>query len=103
MQRLSSKLKAIIGDAAQRLTGVKRREYKAKISLEYFDGSARKAEREMGWCRKSVEKGLGEANSGFKCLDNYQGRGRKRTEEILPGLKEAIISLAEPLTRLILL
>ena len=53
----------------------------------------------MGWCRKSVGKGLGEANSGFRCLDYYQGRGRKRTEDILPGLKEAIISLAEPLTQ----
>ena len=99
MQKLSSKVKEIIGDAAKRLTGFKRREYQAKISLEYFDGNARRTERAMGWCRKSVAKGLGEANTGFKCIDNYEGRGRKRTENILPGLEEAIVSLAEPLTQ----
>ena len=99
MQGLNNQAKEIIKDASKRLTGVKRREYQAKIALEYFDGSARKAERELGWYRKSVLKGLGEAKSGFKCIDNYQGRGRKRTEDKLPGLKEAIISLAEPMTQ----
>ena len=78
MQGLNNQAKEIIKDASKRLTGVKRREYQAKIALEYFDGSARKAERELGWYRKSVLKGLGEAKSGFKCIDNYQGRGRKR-------------------------
>lgn len=99
MQGLNNQAKEIIKDASQRLTGVKRREYQAKITLAYFDGSARMAERELGWSRKSVLKGLGEAKSGFKCIDNYQGRGRKRTEDNLPGLKEAIISLAEPMTQ----
>ena len=99
MQGLNNQAKEIIKDASKRLTGVKRREYQAKIVLEYFDGNARKAERELGWYRKSVLKGLGEAKSGFKCIDNYQGRGKKRTEDKLPGLKEAIISLAEPMTQ----
>jgi len=99
MQGLNTQAKEIIKDASQRLTGVKRREYQAKITLAHFNGSARKAEREMGWSRESVLKGLGEAKSGFKCIDNFQERGRKRTEENLPGLKEAIISLAEPMTQ----
>lgn len=99
MNRLSSTMKDIIKDASQRLSGADRRAYRAKITLEYFNGSARKAEREMGWGRESVEKGLGEMKSGIRCFDNYQGRGRKRSEDEIPGLKEAITSLAEPFTQ----
>lgn len=91
--------KALIKDAAGRLTGFKRREYQAKITAEYFRGSARKAEREMGWGRESVEKGLRESESGIRCLDNYQRRGRKRTEDSIPGIEEDIRSIAEPQTQ----
>ena len=67
--------------------------------MKYFDGIAYKAEREMGWGRECVTKGLKEAESGIRCLDNYQGRGRKKTEDTIPGIKEDIISLAEPQTQ----
>lgn len=99
MGQLSNTMKDLIKDASKRLFGAARREYRATITLEYFDGSARKAEREMGWGRESVQKGIGELKSGIKCLDNYQGRGRMRTEDQINGLKEAIISLAEPQTQ----
>jgi hypothetical protein len=36
---------------AKRLTGFKRSAYQGKITLDYWGGSARKAEREMGWGR----------------------------------------------------
>ena len=52
MKKLDNEVKAIIKDAAKRLTGFKRRAYQAKITLDYFGGSARKAEREMGWGRE---------------------------------------------------
>jgi hypothetical protein len=81
MKKLDDNLKEIIMDATGRLTGFKRREYQAKITLDYFGGSARKAEREMGWGRDCVEKGLKENKTGIRCADNYQGRGRKRTED----------------------
>jgi hypothetical protein len=99
MKKLEKEVKTIIMDAAKRLTGVKRRAYQAKIALDYFEGSARKAEREMGWGRESVEKGLKETKSGIRCIDNYQGRGRKRTEDKLSNLREDIKSLAEPQTQ----
>lgn len=99
MKKLDNKVKTIIKDAAKRLTGFKRRAYQAKITLDYFGGSARKAERKMGWGRESVEKGLKETESGIRCIDNFQGRGRKRTEDKLPNLREDIISLAEPQTQ----
>ncbi len=60
MKKLDDDLKAVIKDAAGRLTGFKRREYQAQITSDYFGGSARKAEREMGWGRECVKKGLRE-------------------------------------------
>jgi len=88
MKKLDNEVKTIIKDAAKRLTGFKRRAYQARITLDYFGGSARKAEREMGWGRESVEKGLKETESGIRCIDNFQGRGRNRTEDKLPNLRE---------------
>lgn len=99
MKNLSESTKNDIKIAAQMLTGSKRRAYQAEITQKYFNGSARKAEREMGWGRKTVEKGLGEAKTGLVCIDNYQARGNKRAEEKIIGIKEDILELAEPHTQ----
>lgn len=99
MRNLTESTKNDIKIAAQMLTGSKRRAYQAEITQKYFNSSARKAEREMGWGRKTVEKGLGEAKTGLVCKDNYQARGNKRTEEKIIGIKEDILELAEPHTQ----
>jgi hypothetical protein len=99
MKKMNEETKALIKDACKRLTGYKRRAYQAHITMNYFGESAYKAEREMGWGRECVAKGLNEARSGIRCLDNYQGRGIKKTEDIIPGIKEDIISIAEPQTQ----
>jgi len=96
---MEDELKTVIKDAARRLTGFNRRSYQADIARKYFNGHAREAEREMGWGRKTVEKGLKETESGIKCLDNFGGRGRKRTEDKLPDFKQDIAELAEPRTQ----
>ena len=92
---MSAKEKGLIKDACKRLTGFKKREYQATIASEYFEGSARKAERSMGWGRQSIETGLGEAKTGIRCLDNFKGRGRKRTEDKIEGLEEDVLAIAE--------
>jgi len=99
MKKTNDVVKTIIKDANKRLTGFKRRVYQAKITLEYFNGSSRKAERELGWGRESVEKGLKEAKSGLRCIDNYQGRGKTRAEDKIPNLREDMIGLAEQQTQ----
>jgi transposase len=99
MKKLCDETRAIIKDAAKRLTGFKRRTYQAQITADYFGGSARKAEREMGWGRESVEKGLKESESGIRCQDNYKGRGRQKTEDSFPGIEKDIRSLADPQTQ----
>lgn len=99
MKKMTGELKAVIKDAAKRLTGYKRRLYQAEITQEYFNGNARKAESEMGWGRETVGKGLKELESGIRCIDNYKGRGRKRTEDKQVQIKEDILQIVEPSTQ----
>ncbi|MCI5151388.1 MAG: ISAzo13 family transposase, partial [Candidatus Electrothrix sp. MAN1_4] len=92
---MDAEKKQLIKDAARRLTGYKKREYIAQISLDYFEGNARKTEREMGWGRECVHKGIREKETGIRCIDNYKATGRKRTEDKLPNLSKDIKSLAD--------
>ena len=86
-------------EAAKRLKGYGRRAYQAMITRKYFNGSSRKAERVMGWWREGVQKGLKEAETGIICVDAFNARGRKRTEEKLPDIEKDIRALAEPQTQ----
>lgn len=92
---MDTEKKYLIKDAARRLKGYQKREYIAQISLDYFQGNARKTEREMGWGRECVQKGIKEKETGIRCIDNYKATGRKRTEDKLPNLSEDIRSLAD--------
>lgn len=92
----SDQIKKTIKNAARALTGYKRRAFIAEIATDYFNGSARKTERGMGWARDAIETGLGELRTGIRCLDDYSGRGKKRIEAQLIGLEDAIRSIVEP-------
>ena len=60
MKKINKETKELIKDATQRLKGYERRECQAHITLEYFEGNARKAEREMGWGRENLKTGMKE-------------------------------------------
>ncbi len=92
---IDEKVKATLKDAAQKLTGPKKRAFMAKASEDYFKGSARQAETYLGWKRQTVQLALHERRSGVRCLDNYQARGAKKTEEKLPALEKDIRELVE--------
>ena len=96
MNTLTEQQIATIKDAAGKLTGAKRRAFQAQVTLDYLDGSARRAERLFGWYHKTVELGLHELRTGITCLDNFSARGNRKTEEKLPQLEHDIRSLAEP-------
>jgi Rhodopirellula transposase DDE domain len=96
---LSEQIKKTIQSAAKALTGNKRRAFMAEVAIDYFKGSARKTEREMGWGRDTIETGMGEKRTGIRCIDHYSGRGNKRKEDELIGLKEAIQRIVEPHTQ----
>lgn len=97
--QLKEEIKATFKDAAQKLTGSRKREFMAKVAEDYLEGSARKAERVLGWKRQSVELGLNERRSGLVCVDNYRARGRHKSEEVLPQLETDMRALVEGQTQ----
>lgn len=92
---LSDPIQLTFKDAAKKLTGHRKREFVAQVTEDYFGGSARKAETVLGWCRHSVQLGLHERRTAIVCLDNYQARGRHKSEEILPNLEIDIRALVD--------
>lgn len=81
MNELTDQHVATIKDAASKVTGARRRAFQAKVALDYFEGSARRAERIFGWSRKTVELGLNELRTGIVCVGNMSARGNRKTEE----------------------
>jgi len=96
MHDLSEQQMVTIKDAAQKLTGAKRRAFQARVTLDYLHGSARRAETVFGWARRTVILGLHELRTGITCVDNTSARGNRKTEEKRPQLAEDMRSLAEP-------
>jgi hypothetical protein len=92
---LNDTIQLTFKDAAKKLTGQRKREFVAKVTEDYFDGSARRAETVLGWCRHSIQLGLHERRTGIMCVDNYQARGRHKSEEILPNLEADIHQLVD--------
>jgi Rhodopirellula transposase DDE domain len=82
--------------AAKLLTGYKRRRFQAEIAIKYCEGCARRAESIFGWGREAVNTGLNELRTGIRCQDACHLRGRKKSEEVCPGLEERIHRLVEP-------
>ncbi len=82
--------------AARKLSGEKRRDFQAEMSLKYCEGKARRAERLFGWNRKSVEVGLAEHRSKLVCK-GLQSRfsGNKRWEEKNPEAAAVLEGIAE--------
>lgn len=83
---LTDSLKALFVDTAQSLKGSARRIFMARTVKELGPGGQRRAERELGWNRGTLRKGLHELASGLRCLDAFAARGRKRAEHHLPHL-----------------
>jgi hypothetical protein len=67
---LTKEFKEMARDVAKKMKGVAKRAFMAQITREYLGGSALKGERELGWYRKTVEKGLKRAR------DRYPLRGQ---------------------------
>ncbi|MEG4389542.1 ISAzo13 family transposase, partial [Microcoleus sp. N9_A2] len=93
---LSETVKSTFKDAAQKLTGYRRRDFMAKVAEDYFNTWARKVETFMGWNRDSVQLGLHERRTGLICVDNYRVRGRHKSEILLPNLEADLRSLVDP-------
>jgi hypothetical protein len=101
--KLSDQMVATIKDAAAKLRGPDKRAFQAQVTLDYLDGSARRAETVFGWGREAVEKGLRQRQGLVEAItttanphETHEARGRRKTEEVLPGLEEDVRSLVNP-------
>jgi len=59
-------------------------------------GGQRLAELELHWNRVTVRKGMRELQSGIRCCDYFNGRGRNRVEKSLPNLLKDITEIVKP-------
>jgi len=83
---LTDSLKTLFIETAKTLKGSARRLFMARTVSELGPGGQRRAERELGWNRETIRKGMHELASGLICQDNFAARGRKRVEDHLPNL-----------------
>jgi len=94
----SARYDELLRVGARRLTGHPRRLFQAQVCLALCDGNPRQAERRFGWGRQTVQKGLHEWQTGIRCLENYQARGSRRSEDRNPQLAADIRAIVEPHT-----
>jgi hypothetical protein len=92
---LTEELKDLLIKTAQQLKGSARRLFLARTVKALGPSGASRAERELGWNRKTIRKGMHELESGITCVDAFGSRGRKRSEEHLPNLLTDIRAIVD--------
>jgi hypothetical protein len=81
IDNLTADLKKFLNETRSRLKGCERRKFMAKVVMLMGRGGQIRAERELGWDRKTIIKGTKELASGIDCMDNFCGRGRHRVNK----------------------
>ena len=76
----------LLVETDKQLKSSARRVFMARTMHALGKGGQRKAERDLGWSRTTIRKGMHELKSGLRCEDAYSMRGRKRAEAHLPNL-----------------
>ena len=93
---LTESVAATIQSAARKLTGFRRRQFQAEMTIKYCDARPRRAEEFFGWGREAVNTGLNEFRTGIRCCGSFSSRGRRKSEEQDPGLADEIHAIVEP-------
>ncbi|MDF5731054.1 MAG: ISAzo13 family transposase [Rhizonema sp. PD38] len=94
--QLTDSLKSLYIKTAQKLSGSDRRQFMAEVVKGLGRGGATIAERELGWNRRTIRKGMKELEHGMSIADSFRLRGSKPIEHKLPNLLEDIRSIVEP-------
>lgn len=97
--QLSDSLKSLYIKTAEKLKGSDRRQFMAEVVQGLGLGGQTLAERELGWNRRTIRKGMQELLSGQPIVDGHQRSGRKRIETKLPNLLEDIRGIVDPQTQ----
>ena len=87
---LTDSVKKLFNETASQLKGAARRQFQAQVVMELGYGGQLLAQKELGWDRNTIRKGIQELTSGITCVDNYSARGRWKAEEHFPNLLEDI-------------
>lgn len=95
---LTDSLKDLLKDTVERLRGTERRQFMAQVVQGLGVGGQAQAERDLGWNRGTIRKGLYELAHG-PIRDAFDQRGRKPSEARLPQLLEDIRAIVEPHTQ----
>src|SRR5450755_1829022 len=88
-------VKELLIQTANALKGSERRLFMARTVRVLGEGGQRRAERELGWNRATIRKGEHELESGIRCVDAFEQRGRKRSEAHLPDLLKDITAIVD--------
>jgi hypothetical protein len=100
--KLTEALKELLKETARQLRGATKRKFMAQTVQKLGKKGIRLAELELGWNRITINKGIKELTTGITCVDNYSGRGRKKSEQHLPNLLSDIKKLVDSQTQTIL-
>ena len=92
---LTEAVKALLVETAKVLKGSARRLFMARTVQALGEGGQRLAERELGWNRGTIRKGMHELESGIVCVDAFSARGRKQSEDHLPTLLSDITAIVD--------
>ena len=92
---LTEAIKDLLVQTAKALKGSARRLFMARTVQALGEGGQRLAERELGWNRGTIRKGMHELEGGIVCLDGFRLRGRKRSEDHLPHLLHDITAIVD--------
>jgi hypothetical protein len=93
--RLSEATAEVLKEACKSLKGRARRLFMAKTVKELGAGGQYAAEKELGWNRGTIRKGMHELATGISSIDAFNMRGRKSYIEVLPCLLDDIREIAE--------
>ncbi|ARV60621.1 transposase [Nostocales cyanobacterium HT-58-2] len=91
--QLTENLKSLYIKTAKKLKGSDRRQFMAEVVKGLGIGGQTLVERELGWNRRTIRKGMQELESGKPFIDGFERSGHKRVETKLPNLLEDIKSL----------
>jgi hypothetical protein len=92
---LAEEVKTLLLNTAKELKGSVRRMFMARAVQALGEGGQRLAERELGWNRGTIRKGMHEVECGMVCVDAFASRGRKRSEEHLPNLLNDLTAIVD--------
>ena len=92
---LTEEVKTLLLKTAKDLKGSTRRMFMARTVQALGEGGKLLAERELGWNRGTIRKGMHEVEHGIACVDGFRLRGPKRSEEHLPNLLRDLTAIVD--------